>query len=151
MKAEDSTSDKPTSSPTAAESSTPAEPSNETLQNFSRVTPVQINHITFPAEGRYQPARVVSTQPAAQRRNYRTPISATEKYAGGGGILMLIDQQPNEEPDYVELTTAPVVVAAPEEQSVPAVQSDAQLGLDPNAPEASPPAPFEVNSHKVPG
>ena len=120
------------------------EPTSETLQNFSRVTPAQIVHIAFPSNARYQPVRVVSSQPAPSRRSAKAVLSA-EKYAGGGGILLLIDQRPSEAPDYIEFTTATVV--APEAE-VPPPQSR-HIALDPSAEEVGPPESFEVRASMV--
>lgn len=66
------------------------EPSSETLQNLSRVTPAQLAHISFPPEGRFQPVRPIRSGSGKTR-------------AGGGGILMLIDRTPGEPIKYVDL------------------------------------------------
>jgi 26S proteasome regulatory subunit N2 len=115
------------------------EPTSEKLTNFSRVTPAQMVHITFPSDCRYQPVRLVSSQPAPSRRAFKALIS-TEKYAGGGGILLLVDQRPGEEPSYIEFTE-PAVAPQAEERTPTPVR---HISLDANAPEAAPPEPFEV-------
>lgn len=143
------------------------EPSFEKLPNFSRVTPAQLAHISFAPDGRYQPVRPVSTRtvvPGAAAKGKapaggpKTSASAaalglaSERYAGGGGILMLIDQQPNEPVQLVEyeVQAAAPVVAPMEvaEDSAPAagaaVPTGPHISLDENAPEADPPEPFEV-------
>ncbi|CAE6469908.1 unnamed protein product [Rhizoctonia solani] len=57
-------------------------PTSETLQNLSRVTPAQMQYITFPAESRFQPVR---------------PIAK-----GGGGIVMLIDKKEGEQVEWIQ-------------------------------------------------
>ncbi|KAJ3550952.1 hypothetical protein NM688_g4968 [Phlebia brevispora] len=119
-----------------AESTLP-EPTFERLPNFSRVTPAQMIHVTFPRDGRYQPVRAVST--------YRTSKTASglvtgERYAGGGGILILNDQKPDEEPDYIEFTTQ--AVPTPAERTPESVRRP-HIALDENAPEVGPPEAFE--------
>ena len=85
------------------------EPAFEVRPNFSRVTPTQLAYISFPANDRYQPVRAVSAKKsptsagkaAAAASGRRTPPSmlalGSEKYAGGGGILIMTDLRPNEE------------------------------------------------------
>ncbi|KAF8708026.1 26S proteasome regulatory complex, non-ATPase subcomplex, Rpn2 Psmd1 subunit, partial [Rhizoctonia solani] len=57
-------------------------PTSETLQNLSRVTPAQMQYITFPAESRFQPVR---------------PIGK-----GGGGIVMLVDKKEGEPIEWIQ-------------------------------------------------
>jgi len=130
------------SSPT--KKSKPTEPSFEVLPNFSRVTPSQLAHITFPPDGRYQPVRPVATtrQKSGSGKAASGKLSA-ERYAGGGGILLLIDQRPGETVELMEF--------AVEERSIPVEQQGEGTGaastgmlVDDNAPEADPPEPFEV-------
>jgi 26S proteasome regulatory subunit N2 len=84
------------------------EVSFEMLPNFSRVTPAQLAHITFPADGRYQPVRAVSTKTSSSLVGAKTSVTAagstsptaalglpSEKYAGGGGVLILDDLRPD--------------------------------------------------------
>jgi 26S proteasome regulatory subunit N2 len=141
-----------------------AEPTFELRPNFSRVTPAQLAYISFPPDGRYQPVRAVST---------KTPLSKTgkavaagtssslvglgsERYAGGGGILLLTDSRPNEEADYIEIETA-IPAVPPTAAPAPAAGAGAGAGptasapptgrhiaLDENAPESEPPEAFEV-------
>lgn len=122
------------------ESTHTPEPNSQKLSNFSRVTPAQMAYVTFPPDGRYQPVRTVSTLPP--RKGYATlsSIANIEKFAGGGGVLVLTDQHPEHEPEYIEFTT---VHTAPQPE---ASQFDRQrhIALDENAPEADPPEPFEV-------
>ncbi len=123
-----------------ADAPTP-EPTSEKLNNFSRVTPAQMAHITFPPDSRYQPVRLVSPHPAPTRRSFKS--LATEKFAGGGGILLLVDQRPSEEASYVEFSApAPAPAAAEEPRADSPVR---HIALDADAPEADPPEPFEVS------
>ncbi|KAI0639693.1 26S proteasome regulatory complex non-ATPase subcomplex Rpn2/Psmd1 subunit [Trametes polyzona] len=125
-----------------------SEPSFEKLSNFARVTPAQLAYITFPSESRYQPVRVVSTRPPpSASKPARSPSAAAlaaERYAGGGGILIMADTRPGEEVEYIEFETQAVPAAAP---AAPAAQNQPQVGrhiaLDENAPEADPPESFE--------
>ena len=141
-----------------ASTSTPKrkEPSSEKLPNFSRVVPAQVPYISFPADGRYQPVRVLSTKSAplikgkaAAPKSSLVPGLTSERYTGGGGILILADQRPDEEPDYIEFETQTIVAA---NQAVPATDAHAthvpegrHIALDENAPEVTnPPESFEV-------
>ncbi|KAG9048022.1 proteasome regulatory particle base subunit [Serendipita sp. 407] len=76
------------------------EPTSETLQNFSRVTPAQLAHISFPPDARFQPVR--SFTASARSKSKINGKSASERYAGGG-IIMLIDRRPEEETKFVDL------------------------------------------------
>ena len=137
------------------------EPAYEVRPNFSRVTPTQLAYISFPANDRYQPVRAVSAKTsvtkagkAAAASGRRTPSSTlaqgSEKYAGGGGILIMTDLRPNEEAEFIEIETASTL-AAPETVAVPMANGDALQGrtrlnisLDDNAPESDVPEAFEV-------
>ena len=131
-----------------------SEPSFEILPNLSRVTPSQLPYITFPSEGRYQPVRVLSSTGSASGKTPNSPHGlAPEKYAGGGGILILADLQPEEETEFIEFTSA--IVVPPAEDPAPthlgnghAVHAPQPTGphiaLDDAQPEADPPEPFEV-------
>lgn len=130
-----------------------AEPTYEIRPNFSRVTPAQLAHISFPPESRYQPVRPVSTT-TPSRATPTGPLTTvtSEKFAGGGGILILRDLRPEEEGEFIEFEppVEPVVSGAP--SSVPNGQavtssaplSGAQFALDDSATEESPPESFEV-------
>jgi len=116
------------------------EPPSETLPNFSRVTPAQMSHITFPSNGRYQPVRNVSgsaTRPKSNRSIATINRGLTNGYAGGGGILLLVDSRPEEEVDLIEWyqDVAPMeVVDVMQEEPAPLVA---------DGPEAPLPEPFE--------
>jgi 26S proteasome regulatory subunit N2 len=153
------------SKPSTSKPARKSEPSFEKLPNFSRVVPAQLAHITFPADGRYQPVRAVSTttpssvksgKAAVLPAGSKSPTAAlglsSEKYAGGGGILILVDVSPDQEAEFIEFD-------APAAEPVPAdVATDGQNGhaiagpaasgphiaLDENALEADPPESFEV-------
>jgi 26S proteasome regulatory subunit N2 len=143
------------------------EPSFEKLSNFSRVMPAQLAHISFPAEGRYQPVRPVATRSAQKTSKGKAVASATskptstaaalgtaaERYAGGGGILILIDQTPSEPAEFIETElprpAAPTVPTAAEPSTTaitPAPNAAVHIALDENEPEAQPPESFEVSS-----
>ncbi|KAI9445101.1 26S proteasome regulatory complex non-ATPase subcomplex Rpn2/Psmd1 subunit [Lactarius indigo] len=125
------------------------EPSWESLANFSRVTPAQFQCIVFPPSSRYQPVRPVSArEPTIKTGKAVTRTVHPEKYAGGGGILLLVDERPGEPEEYIELNTAPPPQAAPTSNvsitvSAAGPRPDRNISLDPNAPEADVPAPFE--------
>ncbi|THH10931.1 hypothetical protein EW145_g999 [Phellinidium pouzarii] len=132
------------------------EPSFEKLTNFSRVTSAQLAYITFPAEGRFQPVRPVSTQPPKPAKGKaptafetKAPSStvysvASDRYAGGGGILILMDQTPDEPVEYIvdEVPVSADPINAPEGPGATG-SSDPHIALDENAPEADPPESFE--------
>ena len=129
-----------------------SEQATEQLSNFSRVTPAQLAYITFSPDGRYQPVRVVSTRPPPSKAS-KTPASvalANERYAGGGGILIMADTRPSEEGEYIEFETQPVAQPAPggtAPQNPPPPTPGRHIALDENAPEADPPEAFEVCAH----
>jgi 26S proteasome regulatory subunit N2 len=125
------------------------EPSSEELSNFSRVTPAQLAYISFNPSGRYQPVRPVSSRTAGKARAFK---SSGEKYAGGGGILILEDRTPEESAEYLVFETqeplpqaqqpaAEVEAAAPQQGSFPTPH----IALDENEPEAEAPPSFEVS------
>ena len=136
-----------------------SEPAYEVRPNFSRVTPTQLGYISFPANDRYQPVRAVSAKAsptkAGKAAAARTPPSSlahgSEKYAGGGGILIMTDLRPNEEAEFIEIETASTL-AVPEVVVAPMANGDALQGrarlnisLDETAPESDVPEAFEVS------
>lgn len=142
-----------------------SEPASERLPNFSRVTPAQLAHVVFPAEARYQPVRPVSSQALKSAKGKASSVAkapsavalggTAERYAGGGGILILIDQAPSEPVELVELEPVPAP-APPATEAAPATTTPAEpaytgrhISLDENAPEADPPQSFEVCSSFV--
>ncbi|KAF9040511.1 armadillo-type protein [Panaeolus papilionaceus] len=132
------------------------EPTSELRPNFSRVTPAQLPYISFPSDGRYQPVRAVSSKTPLSKTGKAVIASSStlgvgsEKYAGGGGILILADLRPDEPAEFIEIeTAAPVAAPAPASQQ-PAAPSSSRpqatgrhISLDDSAPEAAPPEPFE--------
>ncbi|KAI0361309.1 26S proteasome regulatory complex non-ATPase subcomplex Rpn2/Psmd1 subunit [Trametes cingulata] len=135
---------------TSTPKSRKSEPSFEKLSNFSRVTPAQLAYITFPPENRYQPVRVVSTRPppgpSKNPKSASAAALAAERYAGGGGILIMADTRPGEKTEYIEFETQPAAPAAgapPAAQNPPATAAGRHIALDENAPEADPPESFE--------
>jgi len=140
------------------------EPSFEKLPNFSRVMPAQLAHITFPADGRYQPVRAVSTKAPSSIKGGKAVVApagsksataaiglSSEKYAGGGGILILVDESPDQDAELIEfealaLAPVPTEVAANGQNGhaiAGPVASGPHIALDENAPEADPPESFE--------
>lgn len=116
------------------------EPSFERLQNYSRVTPAQLAYVTFPPESRYQPVRPVSTKPSTRTKGAKSSV-ITEGFAGVGGILIMIDQRPDEEAEFIEALEPSVLVSAT--TPAPGTVSRPNIGLG-EGPEADPPEPFEV-------
>jgi len=137
-----------------------AEPSSEARPNFSRVTPAQLGYISFPTDGRYQPVRAVSTKTTLSKSGKAVAASpsssalglGSEKYAGGGGILILTDLRPSEDAEFIEVETAPAPAPpAPVDpiggnQAAAAPPTGRHIALDESAPEAEPPEAFEVCS-----
>jgi 26S proteasome regulatory subunit N2 len=131
------------------------EPSWESLPNFSRVTPAQFQYVIFPPNSRYQPVRPVSArEPAIKGGKWVAgpqKTSQPEKYAGGGGILLLVDERPGEPQEFIELSTIPPPAphATPpsntETATTTVARTDRNIALDANGPEAEVPAPFEVS------
>ncbi|KAF4623012.1 hypothetical protein D9613_001708 [Agrocybe pediades] len=138
-----------------------AEPSFELRPNFSRVTPAQLGYITFPSDARYQPVRAVSSKTSLSKTGKAvaassSPTSAagvgSERYAGGGGILILTDLRPNEEAEFIEFETAAppappaaaaAAPAAPSQQAPAAAPTGLHIALDESSPDADPPEAFE--------
>jgi 26S proteasome regulatory subunit N2 len=120
------------------------EPSFEKLQNYSRVTPVQLAYVTFPSESRYQPVRPVSTKPLLRAKGAKNNIT-TEGFVGVGGILIMIDQRPEDETELISPLEPSVVVSMTTSESTSQeTGSRPNIALDESAPEADPPEPFEV-------
>ncbi len=141
----------------SSESKTPnkrKEPNFESLPNFSRVTPAQFQYVVFPPSSRYQPVRPVSTRETAIKGGKGVggaqKTLQPEKYAGGGGILLLVDERPGEAEEFIELSTvappAPQVAPANNTDTTTAVaQTEPHIALDPSGGEAEVPEPFEVS------
>lgn len=122
-----------------------AEPTSETLPNFSRVTPAQLPYVSFPSDNRYQPVRAVFSKGPASKGKASAAIAST-RYAGGSGIIIFRDLRPEEESEYLDLEPVPEpepmqTEAAAEPQG--AFPTGRNIALDENAPEASPPPPFD--------
>lgn len=111
-------------------------------------------YVSFPPDGRYQPVRTVSTRNVSSTKGSvgsKSSITSgftSERNASGGGILILIDQRPDVEPDYIEFETQTIIAA---NQAVPVtadrlirVPEGRHISLNENAPEAEPPESFEV-------
>jgi len=127
------------------------EQSWESLPNFSRVTPAQFQYVVFPQSSRYQPVRPVSARETAIKAGKGVAgaqkTSQPEKYAGGGGILLLVDERPGEPQEFIELSTTapPAAQAAPSNAGTTSAvaRPDQNIALDANGPEAEVPEPFE--------
>ncbi|KAF5385252.1 hypothetical protein D9615_001452 [Tricholomella constricta] len=141
----------------SSKSTKKSEPMFELRPNFSRVTPAQVAHISFPSESRYQPVRPVSAYVSAGEGKASNPSAssvgiASEKYAGGGGILILADLRPEEDGEFIEFeqVAAPAEALAasgvPNGQAVRASPSGPHIALDESAPEADVPGSFEERS-----
>ena len=141
-----------------------AEPNFERVANFSRVTPAQLGFISFPTDGRYQPVRPVSSYAPAVKggktmssgagKKGNGPASlSSERYAGGGGILILVDEQPDEEADLIDLSPPVVSVVTANGSAVPsgdgAAERNLHIALDESTGDADPPEPFEVSVRGV--
>ena len=130
------------------------EPSYEIKPNFSRVTPAQIQYISFPSEGRYQPVRSVLSEIELLRMGKPAFGLRSDGYASGGGILILADLRPEEETELIEFEPpAPAqAIVHPSGPAAPIANGHAirpqpsgpHIALDENAPEADPPGSFEV-------
>ena len=124
------------------------ETTSERLQNISRVTPQQLTYISFPPDSRYQPVRPVST--SSVPRPKKPSAGPGETYSGVGGILVLLDERPDELVELIAPLEPSVVVPEPITTTQPLQPLQATTGrphiaLDENSPEASPPPPFEVS------
>lgn len=129
------------------------EATSERLQNISRVTPQQLTYISFPPDSRYQPVRPVSTNSVS--RSKKPSTGPGETFTGVGGILVLLDERPDEPVDLIAPLEPSVVVPEPTttQPAQPAQTTTARphIALDENSSEAPPPPPFEVSSAAEPG
>nr|XP_019007714.1 26S proteasome regulatory subunit N2 [Kwoniella pini CBS 10737]OCF46495.1 26S proteasome regulatory subunit N2 [Kwoniella pini CBS 10737] len=110
------TSDKPSTS-VPAQKKKPSEPSSYTLSNLSRVTPNQLQYISFPSEGRYAPIRPSFEKPDG--------INAS------GSIVVVKDNTPEKDGEYVELDKSLWPGQSPEQDAqneVPQARSSAEVG-----------------------
>ena len=139
-----------------------AEPGFENRPNFSRVTPAQLPYISFPSDGRYQPVRAVSSKSSLSKTGKAVASASqlasvplglgSEKYGGGGGILILTDLRASEPAEFIEFQPPPAAPAAAPVPSAPAARSQPShpvgrhISLDESAPEAPAPGSFEVCS-----
>lgn len=129
------------------------EPTSEVKPNLSRVTPAQLQYISFPSDGRYQPVRTVTSIPSAKASKNsiaKTLGLGSDKFGGGGGILILTDSRPDEEAEFIDLET-PEILPPPPEVTPAAATAGAtgvtgpHISLDESSPDAAPPEPFEVS------
>ncbi|KIJ68554.1 hypothetical protein HYDPIDRAFT_146808 [Hydnomerulius pinastri MD-312] len=157
MKTEDAAAPGSEESKASTSTKRKVEPSSEKITNFSRVTPVQLGYISFPSEGRYQPVRPVSLNAPPTKGGKVTSMPAgkkgsghsgmvSERYAGGGGILILLDERPDEEAEVIDLSPPPAPVLAANGVAVPNGHADRNtphIALDDSTPDADPPESFE--------
>lgn len=126
--------------PTTSKPTRKREPTSEKLSNLSRVTPSQLAHISFPPDSRFQPVRAVSV--AVINLSQATPLgkkgTGPQRYASGGGILMLIDKTPGEAIEWI----APKHVIGEDGEEMPTATGTADL-LSIGPGEAQPPPAFE--------
>lgn len=137
----------------------PAEPSSFTLSNMSRVTPLQLPHIFYSAEGRYQPIRPIGDPSAGSAStSTKKPSGPTAAFGGlsvekpgtgvGSGSIIMLRETSEGEGGYIELDRALWPEEA--EQVVGEVAPDAQAAPAEAIPqeaieEAEMPPPFEFN------
>jgi 26S proteasome regulatory subunit N2 len=128
------------------------EPTSEKLPNMSRVTPAQIAYISFPPDGRFQSVRAVTSSTPIASSN-KSQSRKSERYAGGGGILMLIDNKPGEPIQFIERAVdaqaaAPTAEGGAAGQPTVVANNGIPVGINNAnaANDADPPPPFEVNT-----
>lgn len=132
-----------------------SEPSFEKLANLSRVTPAQLPYISFLPDSRYQPVRAVYGGPTPVGRGKAAgkggkTVVASLKYAGGGGIVLLIDRRPGEAAELIQMeapagvivTTVTTVTTVNDAAAAPVTTAGAP-SVDNSAPETDPPESFE--------
>lgn len=145
-----------------------AEPSSESLANMSRVTPIQLQFISFARDGRYQPVRPISSITSSPSSSNPASVSTRQKgrkvasslaealhsrsgleSLAGGGIVMLRDSKADEEAEYLELNASldrqpPTAGSATEAAPAGQGESAGSQAMDVDeGPEAEMPAPFE--------
>jgi 26S proteasome regulatory subunit N2 len=107
-----------------------------------------LQYASFAPESRYQPVRIIATKTAPVRATKAAKVVPPEKYAGGGGILILADTRPSEEEDFMESVLEPLAspsAAASGTASTGPAASARHIALDEVSPEAEPPETFEVS------
>ena len=77
-------------------------------------------------------------------------MSASDRYAGGGGILLLTDRRPHEAVELIDLGAEERAIPVEQAGQMQTSTDNAELGrsgtfIDENSPEADPPQPFEVS------
>ena len=133
------------------------EPTSDRLSNLSRVTPAQLSYISFPADSRYVPVRpfaaVTALSPTTTTMGSSLLSSANGNIhstlasrAGGGGILMMRDKEPEKEAEFLEIEVTKVLEAPIIGGAVPVGAGGVAGGevMD-EGPIAEIPEPFEYN------
>lgn len=139
MKTDDATAPAAT---TTDETTTPAakpkrkaEPTSSRLSNLSRVTPGQVSAVSFPADARYVPVRPVGN------------TTSSTAAPSAGGILMVRDQQPEKEGEFLEMEVTKAIDTSAPAEVIAATGGDAAAGASPDVdlsgPIADPPPAFE--------
>lgn len=118
------------------------EPTSEILENFSRVTPAQLAHISFPPDSRFQPVRSFTPPTPSTKARLKGAVKATTERYAGGGIIMLVDRRPGEETKFVDL---PPELGGDQPPPMVVDQEPSDMMLD-TVEEAEMPEPFEVCS-----
>ncbi|BGP00453.1 26S proteasome regulatory subunit RPN2 [Rhodotorula toruloides] len=127
------------------------EPSSSRLENLSRVTPAQLQYISFPSDSRYVPVRPVNSgsAPAPSSLSSVTSSRSAPPVGFGGGILLMRDTKPGEAAEFHELEVLKAIDTAGAGAAAPAegAAGQAAAGGDDadllTGPIADPPAPFE--------
>ncbi|KAG5633957.1 hypothetical protein H0H81_004192 [Sphagnurus paluster] len=139
--------------PLSSKSLKRAEPTFELHPNFSQVTPAQVAHISFQSVSHCQPVRPVSGLASIGEGKVGLQTAPTgtayEKYASGGGIIILADLRPDEEAEFIEfeppaVATVSEPVAIASGPTLATALSGPHIASDESAPEADLPGALEV-------
>lgn len=126
------------------------EPSSSRLENLSRVTPAQLQYVSFPSDSRYVPVRPVNSgsAPAPASLSSVTSSRSAPPVGFGGGILLMRDTKPGDAAEFHELEVLKAIdTAGAGAAATQAPGGEAAAGGDDadllTGPIADPPAPFE--------
>lgn len=150
MKSEEPATDStPAATTTTPKPKRKSEPTSDKLSNLSRVTPSQLNFISFPSDARYVPVRSTLSSSSHSTSTSTDSTSSHNKLGGsGGGILLMRDREPEKEGEFLEMEVIKVLdLTTPEVAAVPAGGATGGDGIvdedDLTGPIAPPPASFE--------